>query len=177
MDDSSAHQPPGQADTARRTFLKWLLGSLAAINSLIVIVPFVKSLVGSSRVKKKEWSRVTHIGSLPEGKPVNVRFQAESEEAYFHNKVLQSVWVIKHSPAQVTVFSPVCTHLGCYYQWDPRADRFVCPCHASFFAADGTVLGGPAPRPLDTLPVKVDNGAVLVQWERFRVGIPEKVPV
>ena len=35
---------------------------------------------------------------------------------------------------------------------------------------------GPAPRPLDTLPEKVENGELWVEWERFKLGIHEKVP-
>jgi cytochrome b6-f complex iron-sulfur subunit len=55
----------------------------------------------------------------------------------------------------------VCTHLGCSYKPFAEADQaphatgyFIkkvhahCPCHGSIFARDGTVLGGPAPRPL-----------------------------
>ncbi|MCL4492454.1 MAG: ubiquinol-cytochrome c reductase iron-sulfur subunit [Nitrospirae bacterium] len=178
MEDSPEPQTVEQAETTRRKFLKWLLGSIAVVNGLIVFVPFLKALADSSlRAQKKEWSKVADMGLLPQGKPVNVRFQSESEDAYFHNKVLHSVWVIRHSPSEVTVFSPICTHLGCYYLWDPQTGHFECPCHASVFALDGRVLGGPAPRPLDTLPVKVDNGTVLVQWERFRVGIPQKITV
>jgi len=44
--------------------------------------------------------------------------------------------------------SAVCTHLGCLTRPNAREDGFFCPCHGSRFALDGTVLKGPAPRPL-----------------------------
>ena len=41
----------------------------------------------------------------------------------------------------------------------------------------GAVLGGPPPRPLDTLPVKVENGEVHVLYQSFRTGVPDKIEV
>jgi len=55
-----------------------------------------------------------------------------------------------------------CTHLGCNASWHPDEQRFVCPCHASAFDIRGSVLNGPAPRPLNLYPVTVDEGLVLV---------------
>jgi Rieske Fe-S protein len=59
-----------------------------------------------------------------------------------------------------------CTHLGCTVPWDARQRRFACPCHASAFAITGEVLSPPAPRPLDLLPVRIENGIVKVDAGR-----------
>lgn len=55
-----------------------------------------------------------------------------------------------------------CTHLGCSVPWDQAQGLFVCPCHNSQFAADGEVLNPPAPRPLDSFPVTIEDGTLLV---------------
>jgi cytochrome b6-f complex iron-sulfur subunit len=44
--------------------------------------------------------------------------------------------------------SAVCTHLGCTVQWKGEKGEFACPCHGSWFRRDGSVIKGPAPRPL-----------------------------
>lgn len=59
-----------------------------------------------------------------------------------------------------------CTHLGCAVPWVASQKRFVCPCHASAFDIRGDVLSPPAPRALDLLPVRIENGIVKVETGR-----------
>ena len=65
----------------------------------------------------------------------------------------------------VIAYSIVCTHTGCdVTKWDAGLLRMACPCHESQFDiyAGGKVVGGPAPRPLAMLPLKLEDGAVKV---------------
>jgi len=56
--------------------------------------------------------------------------------------------------------SAVCTHLGCTIN---RTDKgFHCPCHGSVFDENGTVTGGPAPRPLSWYQITLSRDGRLV---------------
>ena len=64
------------------------------------------------------------------------------------------VAVYREDDGRLQAVSARCTHLGCLVGWN-RADRtWECPCHGSRFAKDGTLLQGPATKPLPkrTLP-------------------------
>ena len=60
----------------------------------------------------------------------------------------------------------VCTHLGC----TPRLEGeiFACPCHGSRFRRDGTVLNGPALRPLDRVHIgRLPSGRLYIDPGRI----------
>jgi cytochrome b6-f complex iron-sulfur subunit len=61
-----------------------------------------------------------------------------------------------------------CTHLGCTVNWEPEQNSFFCPCHASTFDIHGAVQSPPAPRALDTFPVQIDAGQVIVDTGRIQ---------
>lgn len=71
-------------------------------------------------------------------------------------------------------FSGKCPHLGCAYKWRKHkvlGQVFLCPCHLSIYDASGQVLDGPAPRPLDLLPIQVSaSGDVQIIDMEFKAG-------
>lgn len=68
----------------------------------------------------------------------------------------------------------VCTHLGCVVPWSPANNKFMCPCHGSQYAPDGSVVRGPAPLPLALAHTEVaEDGKILfAPWteDDFRTG-------
>jgi menaquinol-cytochrome c reductase iron-sulfur subunit len=162
----------------RRAFLKWGTGMLTLLCGLIVGIPLIGSFIGPAfRSTKTRWIKAADVGTLPVGQPVHLKAIDLQSDAYVRETVVRHLWAIKHSVNEVTVFSPICPHLGCQYNWNHSSGHFECPCHGSTYAPDGTVLGGPAPRRLDTLPTRIEKGELYVEWRQFRSGTPEKIPV
>lgn len=85
----------------------------------------------------------------------------------------------KRSADGIVAYSAVCTHQQCpVSEWMEDRNALHCPCHGSEFdpRRAGKVVNGPALRPLAALPVKVENGLLVVAG-RFagRVGAPQPV--
>jgi glycine/D-amino acid oxidase-like deaminating enzyme/nitrite reductase/ring-hydroxylating ferredoxin subunit len=55
---------------------------------------------------------------------------------------------------EVHAVSAVCTHMGCLVGWNETDRSWDCRCHGSRFAADGTVMHGPAVAPLESVAVE-----------------------
>jgi Rieske Fe-S protein len=90
------------------------------------------------------------------------------------------VWVNKANVPYVA-YSGKCPHLGCGYKWRSHKTRgqvFLCPCHLSIYDVTGKVLDGPAPRPLDILPIKVAaNGDIEVIDIEYKAGKAAQVRI
>lgn len=172
---SDAGAEPGFLEARRREFLAIAVAVLGALIALLLAIPFVGSWVGPSfRRIRRRFARAGKVAGLSVGQPMQLSYSDRKLDAYLVRTVTRHVWAVKDADGRVTVFSPICPHLGCRYEWVPARDHFYCPCHHSVFAVDGKVLGGPAPRGLDTLPCRVEKGDLEVEWERYELGIPEK---
>lgn len=58
-------------------------------------------------------------------------------------------------------FTAVCTHMNCTVGTIANG-IITCPCHGSTYSIkDGSVLGGPAPKPLAEIAVKVDGNEIV----------------
>jgi menaquinol-cytochrome c reductase iron-sulfur subunit len=171
-------QAEGSSDVSRRGFLGWMTGLLVLLGVLFNAVPFVGALVSKpAGGKKEDFVPVGPVSGLTPLTPVNLTFSDVEQDAYIKQTVTRNVWVVKQPTGAVTVFSPICPHLGCQYTWDAAGKHFICPCHTSIFTIEGAVVSGPAPRPLDTLPSRVDNGTLLVKWVQYKLATPVKQPI
>ena len=72
----------------------------------------------------------------------------------------EKVVVTQPTAGEFKAFSAVCTHLGCLV--DKVASGTIdCPCHGSKYSVkNGSVVSGPAPRPLPGQKIKVAGGKI-----------------
>lgn len=70
----------------------------------------------------------------------------------------QKVVVTQPKAGEFKAFSAICTHQGCTVGGVSNG-KINCPCHNSnFSAADGSVVGGPAPAGLSAKKITVEGG-------------------
>jgi len=164
-------------DVQKRNFIKGVTAAILGFLSLALTWPLVSFLIPTSNEGAEgKFVKVPNFPALATEKPTKMTTVEDVDvQAFITTKVVYDIWVIKHAPDKATVYSSLCPHLNCRYNFDSDKKEFACPCHGSIFNEDGKVLGGPTPRALDTLPYKIEGGELYVQWKLFKAGIPEKV--
>ena len=134
----------------RRSFLKWMWTGLGVI-AVAEIAWIVSSFLRPRRRALAAADALFVCGPQSD-------FEVDSVTAFPAGKF----YLARLEDGGFLALHRECTHLGCTVPWSAAEKRFVCPCHASTFAITGEVSGPPAPRPLDLLPVRIENGIVKV---------------
>lgn len=181
MDNPDASPHPD-----RRNFLT--KAAAIVVGGLIGVVPAVAGLfVFFDPLRRKSSTGaavfVANLNALPEnGEPRKFPVLATRVDAWNRtpNVPIGAVYLQRQKDGAVRAFNVVCPHAGCFVDFRPAKGCYFCPCHNSSFALDGKILDpkSPSPRPLDDLPVEIRNGTeVWVQFQNFRAGVHEKIPV
>jgi rieske iron-sulfur protein len=164
--------------------LPWL-SSAAQANDPTAIPPQVGDrFVFLSGPKK---GQVVKADDLPLGGPQMQAYPADPKSGLVRDgSRLNLVLLIRVDPAAlsqetqaraadgVVAYAGVCTHQACpVNMWSKERNALVCSCHGSLFDPKNgaEVVGGPAPRPLPALSVKIeDGGPVVASGFSGRVG-------
>jgi len=172
------HKRTNTPSGSRRSFLTWLIVAAAGLIGISLAVP-LGGYVASPALKRRErpWVDAGPVSDLPIGEPTQRDLVMTVTDGYMQVAAVKGVWALRRGTNEVTVYSPICTHLGCGYRWDAGEKEFKCPCHGSVFDLNGNVIGGPAPRPLDRLPIKIENGHLLVQYKEFKSGTKQQIEI
>jgi menaquinol-cytochrome c reductase iron-sulfur subunit len=98
----------------------------------------------------------------------------------FVNVPVGAVYLRREKDGKIEALNVVCPHAGCFVDFIPDRDVYLCPCHNSTFALTGAIANksSPAARGLDSLEVKIEKGnQVWVKFQNFQAGRAEKIPV
>ena len=167
-------------DEQRRKLLTVVACGAGAVTAAVGGAPAVGVVLGAPeahgpghQARGDGWTRVARLDELTEGAPFQRPIEGAEGDAWMVSprRRLGAVFVLREGES-VRAWSAACPHVGCLVEWS--SDHYVCRCHDSAFSRDGRLTNGVAPRGLDPLEARVENGAVLVRFERFRLGVPER---
>lgn len=205
MGHAEAYNDPGTPEEqSRRTFMANAVIAIGGVISVAMAIPLVSSLLPAGESGTDVWSGLTpeqaaSLKKATESTPLKVSFNVHEANAYFGTAdTEQFVWAVRVSdeamkkarpelftgPGKVdypavnmgfTVFSPLCPHLGCRYQYNEPQKKFLCPCHGSIYSTLGVHEAGPALRGLDPLPLREFEGKVQVTWIEYAPNQPGHV--
>jgi cytochrome b6-f complex iron-sulfur subunit len=137
------------AEINRRDFLKLASAGLLTVSGLIGAGALVRFLGYSTEPAPKTEFDLGDASNYPVGS---------------RTLVADIPAVVTHTESGFTAISLVCTHLGCTVE--QKADGFACPCHGSLYAQDGSVVRGPAKKPLSTLRIEtISNGHLILHTD------------
>lgn len=181
IDQKSQNPPQGPEFPGRRSFLMALIGIGTAFIGALLSIPLIRYTLHPllAKTTKTSWfqlGQVSDFSTLPG--PLRRIVKIAQVDGWREMLAERPVYITRGvrpgSQNGLEVLSSICPHLGCEVSWNDTRGQFVCPCHNSVFAADGSLVSGPAPRGMDTLPIKNDNGEIMVRFEYFRQLVPDK---
>jgi menaquinol-cytochrome c reductase iron-sulfur subunit len=162
-------------EITRRNFFGWIIVSISGLIGTALLVPLMGyAILPTLKRREESWSEMGSVDALEVDLPKEFAVVRSTTSGWMKTESVRSVWALKTPEGKVVVYSPICPHLGCAYQWKEDQKEFQCPCHNSVFDVNGRVLSGPAPRSLDTLPAKVEGDMVYIRYEEFKVGTRKK---
>ncbi|PWT89680.1 MAG: hypothetical protein C5B55_10990 [Blastocatellia bacterium] len=164
---------PTQPNSTRRALITYLpLGVVAGIFGSILTgaFRFLRPVVAA---ESDNWIDVLPLTELSGASPITASITTENTAGWSVTTEQHRVYVLPGTNNQV--LSAVCPHEGCEVSWESQVNKFSCPCHESFFAADGSKISGPARRGLDPLPTRVQDGKLQVQYRSFENNSRERI--
>lgn len=148
-------------DGERRALLK--VAALAGASGLVSGVPVLAYVTAPALTKGRgNWFDFGSVENLPRGRITMLTYKFMDKDGWVVLPRRGIAWAKAEADGRLTIFSSVCSHLGCSVSWRDETKSFDCPCHSGRFDASGRPIAGPVTRPLMALEHKVENGNLLV---------------
>lgn len=160
----------GSNHISRRDFIKLVTAAAGTFIGAGVGIPIINYLIDPvlKSGTAEAWIPLGPLESFDVGKPTLVNFTRSTVNGWERTANSYGVFVVRNTAQDVVVFSNICTHLGCRVNWNDEQKTYICPCHDGIFAADGSIVRGPQPRPLDRYEgenLKVEDGVLMILFK------------
>jgi Rieske Fe-S protein len=183
-----------------------IVGIGVAIPVVTSLIPTAEIIAGSKSWSPLDPGEMKQLEASTD-KPIKIFFTQDIKDGYLEAQNQDYVWGVKLKPEDLpklqaartdfpglkviaegispypavtmgfVMFSSICPHLGCRFNWDDGMNKFACPCHGSQYTLYGEHVAGPAPRGLDALPFQEKSGAAQITWVRYKQGEPTRIVV
>jgi cytochrome b6-f complex iron-sulfur subunit len=124
-----------------------LLGSVTFFSFVFSLLKYLAAFPGPAHAPGKLTFRKDEV-------PLN-----EAKSVVLNNI---PVLIINRPEKGWIALSRVCTHLGCLIDYHRGRQQLVCPCHAGVYSLDGAVVSGPPPKPLTSIPLKIEGDSIIL---------------
>jgi menaquinol-cytochrome c reductase iron-sulfur subunit len=178
MQGETGENQDTEREVSRRTFLTYVNVAIGAFIAAILGIPTIgAAIAGAFSQSQTNQVSAGPVSGFQVGQPKAVTLTITIKDGWVQSQDDKGIWVVKKSDTDFTVYNGRCVHLGCAYSWNPTDKLFECPCHGGRYTIEGQVVAGPPPRSLDTLMWNIAQGNLVVNYEDFRLGIPQKEAV
>jgi menaquinol-cytochrome c reductase iron-sulfur subunit len=156
---------------SRRRFLNRMILVLSGMIGAVLSVPILAYLL-SPLINRppSTWITVGRVDEFKLGETVQVAYDDPTPLPWAGQTARTAFWLRRTGETSFRAFAVNCTHLACPVNWLADAGLFLCPCHGGVYYADGSVAGGPPPRPLPEYDVRVQTGFVQVLTRPVPIG-------
>ncbi|MCO6044325.1 Rieske (2Fe-2S) protein [Aeoliella sp. ICT_H6.2] len=166
MNHDSAETPaecPDEEVSRRSFYAKVSVALSVAIGAMMVVPGLGFILAPVFRKPPRKWRTVGKLDQFKVGSTSLVNFEDATTVPWAGVTAKTGAWLRRVDDSTFIAFSINCRHLGCPVRWVNDAELFMCPCHGGVYYKDGTVAGGPPPKPLKRLAVRVRNQDVQIE--------------
>ena len=149
----------------RRTLILFVNATVALIGGGLSALLGAFAFGPKARAAEGRWIRAGTTSDLKPDEPVARVLSVSRVDGWYRERTRETVFLVWDGDRTIRALSATCTHLGCQVRWEAKEKKFRCPCHGGVYGADGAVLEGPPPRPLDHVDARIDpaDASVLVR--------------
>jgi quinol---cytochrome c reductase iron-sulfur subunit, bacillus type len=145
--------------TRRRALVAFVNTAVALVGGALTALLGAFALRPQRASARERWIHAGAITDLKPNVPVPKVLAVSRVDGWYRERARETVFLVWDGDSTVRALSATCTHLGCQVRWDTKDKTFICPCHGGVYDATGKVVGGPPPRPLDSVQTRVDVAA------------------